>query len=50
MLLGRYDCDCVEDSEDTCVDEKGDTETLGKLEFVLLGKVVSGDGCSHGKK
>ncbi len=42
--------DRVEDTEDTCIDEKNDTEALGILKFVLLGRIVSGDGCSHDKK
>ena len=33
----------MEDTEGTCIDDKGDIETLGILAFVLLGMIVFGD-------
>jgi hypothetical protein len=40
----------VEDFEDTCVDEEGNGETFGVLEFIPLTEIEHGGRCSHDKK
>ena len=43
-------CNDVEDFEDTCVDEEGNAETFGVLEFIPLTEIKHGGTCSHDEK
>ena len=43
-------CNGVEDLDNTGVDEEGDTETFGVLEFNPLIEIEHGETCSHDKK
>ena len=40
----------MEDPGDICVDEIGESEDLGIFNFVLLGRIVSGNGYSQDEK
>ena len=43
-------CNDGEDFEDNCVDEEGNAETFGVLEFIPLAEIKHGGTCSHDKK
>ena len=38
------------DRDNTCVDEEGETETFGVLEFIALGEIMAGETCRYDQK